>query len=104
MQLVNIFCGLDTNGADVDAKQIALNLAGKHFPTGHTVFDTLGRYSGQVGIIDEPSICIQVLSPSDEISRNELNHAVNLFCDAYKFDANQESVLVTWQEIQAAFV
>ena len=104
MQVVNIYCGLDTNGADIDARQVALTLAGKYFPTGHTVVDALGRYSGQVGIIDEPSIIVQVMSPSDEIAADNLNQAVNLFCDAYKQDANQESVLVTWQQIQAAFV
>ena len=104
MQLVNIYCGLDTNGAEIDARKVALTLAAKYFPTGHTVVDTLGRYSGQVGIIDEPSILIQVMSASDETAADNLNHAVNLFCDAYKQDANQESVLVTWQQIQAAFV
>ena len=104
MQLVNIYCGLDTNGRDVDAHKLAHDLAAKYFPAGHTVIDANGRWTGEVGVIDEPTLIVQVMSPSDELSADNLNHAVNLFCDAYKQDANQESVLVTWQQIQAAFV
>ena len=104
MNLVKMYCGLDTNGADVNAKQIALDLAAKYFETGHTVYEANGRYVGQVGIIDEATIIIEVMSPSATIDADQLDHQVNLFCDEYKDRANQESVLVTWQEIKAAFV
>jgi len=104
MQVVNLFCGLDTNGRDVDASQIAHDLAAKYFPEGHTIFNANGRYVGQVGVIDEATIVIQVLSSSAAIPADRLDHQVNLFCQDYKLLANQESVLVTWQTVEAAFV
>lgn len=104
MQVVNLYCGLDTNGADVDAQQIAESLAAKYFGTGHTIFNATGRYVGQVGVIDEPTIVIQVLSSSATIPADRLDHQVNNFCQDYKLLANQESVLVTWQTVEAAFI
>ena len=99
-----MYCGLDTNGRDVDAKKVALDLAAKYFGTGHTVYDANGRYVGQVGVIDEATIIVEAMCPSATIPADRMNHAVNLFCQDYKHFANQESVLVTWQEIEAAFV
>ena len=104
MNLVNLYCGLDTNGADIDAKQIAEDLAAKYFGIGHTIFTATGRYVGKVGVIDEPTIVIQVMSPSATILADRLDHQVNNFCQDYKYLANQESVLVTWQTVEAAFV
>ena len=104
MQLVNIYCGLDTNGADINASQIAKDLAAKYFGEGHTLFNATGRYVGQVGVIDEPTIVLQVMSPSATIPADRLDHQVNSFCQDYKHLANQESVLVTWQTVEAAFI
>ena len=104
MQLVNIYCGLDTNGRDVDATQILKDLAGKYFPQGHTLFTATGRWMGQVGVIDEATILLQVMSPSATIPADRLDHQVNLFCQDYKHLANQESVLVTWQTVEAEFI
>ena len=104
MNLVNLYCGLDTNGAAVDATQIVKDLAAKYFGTGHTLFNATGRYVGQVGVIDEPTIVVQVMSPSATIPADRLDHQVNLFCQDYKHLANQESVMVTWQTVEAAFV
>ena len=104
MQLVNIYCGLDTNGANVDAHKLAHDLAAKYFPNGHTVVDANGRWIGEVGIIDEPTLVIQVLVPAVQSQPEQYDHKVNNFCQDYKQQANQESVLVTWQQIQAAFV
>ena len=104
MNLVRMYCGLDTNGRDVDAKQIALDLAAKYFGVGHTVYEANGRYVGQVGVIDEATIIVEAMSPSATIPADRLDHQVNLFCQDYKHLANQESVLVTWQQIEASFV
>ena len=104
MKLTRIYCGLDTNGHDVDAKEVALSLAAKYFPNGHTVYDANGRWTGEVGVIDEPTIVVEVLCSSNEIERDKHHHAVQLFAGAYKDHAKQESVMVTSQEIDAWFV
>ena len=104
MQLVNIYCGLDTNGAAVDAHKLAHDLAAKYFPNGHTVVNANGRWTGEVGVIDEPTLIIQVLFDAQSVTAGISHQLVNSFCQDYKQQANQESVLVTWQEIQAAFV
>lgn len=104
MQIINLYCGLDTNGHDVDASQIAHDLAAKYFPEGHTIFNANGRYVGQVGVIDEATIVIQILSSSATIPADRVDHKINNFCQDYKLLAYQESVLVTWQTVEAAFV
>lgn len=104
MQLVNIYCGLDTNGRDVDAHKVAHDLAAKYFPNGHTIVNANGRWTGQVGVIDEPTLIIQVMFSDADASANCGHDSVNEFAGNYKQQAYQESVLVTWQEIQAAFV
>ena len=104
MQLVNIYCGLDTNGANVDAHKLAHDLAALYFPHGHTVVNANGRWPGEVGIIDEPTLIVQVMFSDADSASGSAHESVNSFAKHYKFDANQESVLVTWQQIQAAFV
>ena len=104
MQLVNIYCGLDTNGAAVDSHKLAHDLAAKYFPGGHTVVNANGRWTGEVGVIDEPTLIIQVMFSTQTVAANLAHELVNNFCQDYKQQANQESVLVTWQQIQAAFV
>ena len=104
MQLVNIYCGLDTNGANVDANKIANDLAAKYFPQGHTVINANGRWIGDVGVIDEPTLIIQCMFAAQTVNANIAHELVNSFCSDYKQQANQEAVLVTWQEIKAAFV
>lgn len=104
MQVTRIYCGLDTNGHDVDANKVALDLAAKFFPNGHTVYEANGRWTGQVGVIDEPTIVVEVLCSSNEFERKQHHQAVQSFAGAYKEDAYQESVMVTSQEIDAWFV
>ena len=104
MQVTRIYCGLDTNGHDVDANRVALDLAAKYFPNGHTINFAQGRWSGEVGVINEPTIVVEVLCSSNEIERDQHHHSVQLFAGAYKDLAYQESVMVTSQEIDAWFV
>ena len=104
MQVTRIYCGLDTNGHDVDANRVALDLAAKYFPNGHTINFAQGRWSGEVGVINEPTIVVEVLCSSNEDERAQHHKAVQSFAGAYKQDAYQESVMVTSQEIDAWFV
>ncbi len=97
----NFFLGTDTNGADVNAKQLALDLAAKYFPNGHTVSDTLGRWIGQVGVINEATIVVTWLT---ELPPATCKITAKDFAEAYKQQANQEAVLFTQQEIVARYV
>jgi len=104
MQVFKIYCGLDTNGYDVNASQIAHDLAAKCFPYGHTVYEANGRWMGEVGVIDEPTLVIEVLSEDDKVSREVASNAVSRFAGCYKEQAFQESVLVTQAQQSAWFV
>ena len=92
------------DGRRRSCQELALILAAKHFPVGHTVYEANGRWMGKVGVIDEPTIVVEVLCSSCEIERNEHHHAVQMFAGEYKDLAKQESVMVTSQEIDAWFV
>jgi len=96
MQLISIYCGLNTNGHDVDARAIALELAAKWLPFGHTIIEATGRWQGDVGTIDEPTLIIQVFSGRDSEAR--------ALAGEYKNRCFQESVLITRQEAEADFV
>ena len=94
----SIYCGLDTNGADVDASTIARSLAADAFPQGHTITSATGRWTGEVGVIDEPTLVITVCGG------DELKPAIKGFTTAYKQQANQESVMVTTTAASVDFI
>ena len=96
MQLISIYCGLDTNGHDVDARATILELAAKWLPFGHTIIEATGRWQGEVGTVDEPTIIIQVFAERDSEAR--------ALAGEYKGLCFQESVAITRQEIEADFV
>ncbi len=100
LTIYKVYCGLDTNGHDVNASQIAHDLAAKYFPNGHTVYEANGRWIGEVGVIDEPTIIIEFLTttPKEDAQR------VGKFAFDYKNLAFQESVLVTSREQDAWFI
>jgi len=104
MQLINIYCGLDTNGHNIDAHKLVLDLAAKYFPNGHTVIDANGRWTGEVGVINEPTLVVQVLGSTNDSELAVMRKAVQSFAGSYKQQAYQESVLITSQEIDAWFV
>lgn len=101
MRLYRFFLGTDTNGADVNAKQLALDLAAKYFPAGHTVSDTIGRWIGEVGVIDEATIVVDWLT---ELDAPECEIVAKDFAGDYKQQANQEAVLVTFFDVSAVYV
>ena len=95
-----VYLGLDTNGHNVEGHVVALDLAAKFFPNGHTVVNANGRWTGAVGVIDEPTLIVEVIT--DNVS--ECEPIVRNFAGAYKIAAYQESVLITKTEINADFV
>jgi len=95
-----IYCGLNTNGADVNAREIALNLAAIHFANGHTVYDATGRWNGEVGVIDERTIVLEVIT--DGLADGDI--AVAKFATEYRTAANQESVMITKRKESCFFV
>lgn len=96
MQLISIYCGLDTNGHDVDARAVALELADKWLPFGYTVIEATGRWAGQAGTVDELTLIIQVFSERDSEAR--------ALAGEFKNRCFQESVAITRQEVDADFV
>ena len=104
MQVSRIYCGLDTNGLNVNARELAHNLAAKYFPAGHTIVEANGRWTGEVGVINEPTLIVEVLFSEIDCPHNSPHNTVKSFVRDYKEQANQESVLLTWQTVEAAFV
>ena len=66
---------------------LALIAAGKYFPLGHTVTESVGRWLSETrGVIDEPSLVITVITDDRD--------AVDQFCQTYKAGAFQDCVLL----------
>ena len=89
MFVFSIYCGLDTNGLAIDSRSLLNSLASDAFPGGHTVIDAVGRWMGAVGTIDENTVCVQVMGD------DSMRPAIRGFAQAYRDQANQESVMVT---------
>ena len=95
------FLGTDTNGFDVDAEAIALELAAKYFPLGHSIRHETGRWQTQQGPVTEETIVVTWLAENDS---RETEHQAGRFAGAYKNKAYQEAVLVTREEVDGFFV
>ena len=98
------YCGTDTNGFDVNAVKIAHDLAAKVFPGGHTIYNANGRWTGEVGVIDEPTIIVEWMASAEQVLSGEANKKASRFAGQYKNKAFQESVMVTQQDIDCFFV
>ena len=105
-----IYCGTDTNGHDVDARQLALDLALKFFPDGHTITEELGRwalrdhYGPTSEIVTEPTIVITWVATEQEVATGSAESLVTRLAKAFKDGAHQEAVLITRREIDAVFI
>ena len=100
-----IYCGTDANGHDVDARQLALDLAAKYFPLGHTITEELGRWTTADGtIVTEPTIVITWIASAELVQTNQADGTVGRCAGEYKNLAFQEAVLVTRREIDAILV
>lgn len=93
------YCGTDTNGHDVDGRQLAYDLAADFFPAGHSTREEQGRWQGEVGTVDELTVVVTWLT-------DDMNHhaTASNFAAAYKDMAWQESVMVLKETVDAAFV
>lgn len=105
-----IFCGTDTNGRNVDAKKIALDLALKYFPDGHSIREETGRWAirdhfGPTSeIVTESTIIISWFATDQEIATGSAESLVNRLAADFKAQAFQQSVLITRQNLDASFV
>ena len=98
--IYRIYCGLDTNGHDIDAKSIVNSLAAECFPHGHTVIEANGRWMGEVGVIDEPTLIIEYITENPKVDEKH----VTRFAGLYKIKAYQESVLINRINADSFFV
>mgnify|MGYP001490444042 CR=1 FL=1 len=98
-----IYCGLDTNGHNVNAHQLVLDLALEHFPNGHSFNVQTGRWrlnsTGEA--VTEQTVVVTWLAGHDEI---DASARVGKFARAYKDQAFQEAVMVVEIPIDACFV
>ena len=105
-----IFCGTDTNGRKVDANQLALDLAVKFFPDGHTITEETGRWAlrDHFGptkeIVTEKTIVITWIATEQEVATGSAESLVRSCASAFKIAAFQQSVLVTRRTIDADFL
>lgn len=75
---------------EAQARAAALELAGIHFPSGHTITEATGRWeSPDRGIVDEPTLIVMVIGEGQAHRR-----AVGNFCADYKELAAQDAVLL----------
>lgn len=71
-------------------RAFAFIAAGKHFPSGHTIVEAMGRWeSPERGIVDEPSLIITVIGEG-----SAHDEAVQNFARDYKRGCFQDCVLV----------
>jgi len=95
-----LYLGLDTNGADVDAELIAFDLAAEIFPDGHTFTSGAGRHEKEDGtLITEDVLILTWFATKGQKSNGIAHKKVNSFVVAYKDLANQKSVLIRTAEV-----
>ena len=123
-----IYCGLDTNGHAITdelgrflavatdypnspghqhacARKLALDLADKHFPHGHSISEWQGRWTGPTGRpVSEPTMVIRWIASAEQVANGEAHKKVSRFAGAYKDQAFQESVLITTTELDAVLI
>lgn len=97
-----IVCGLDTNGHDVDARALILDLAAEAFPHGHTIRESVGRWQLASGDTVTEST-IEVVWLTEEPHAEAWPLVAGVAAD-FKAGAFQEAVLITEEKITATFV
>ena len=106
-----IYCGLDTNGHQVDARALVAELAVKYFPDGHSIREETGRwarrdhYGPTSDVITEQTLVVTWLySPVSGHSHAKAKEIVGRFAVDYKNQAFQESVLLVELPIDAILI
>ena len=75
---------------EAQARAAALELAGIHFPSGHTITEAIGRWqSPDRGIVNEPTLIVMAIGEG-----SAYRQAVGDFCADYKELAAQDAVLL----------
>ena len=105
-----IFCGLDTNGHDVDARQAVLDLALKYFPDGHSIREETGRWSRRdhygptSDVITEQTLVVTWLVDPVQAANGNGRKLVGRFAKDYKDRTFQQAVMVVEMPIDAIFI
>ena len=98
------YLGTNTNGHDVDGIKIAYDLAGEHFPHGHSIREEEGRWMGEQGAVTELTVVVTWLAEDHQAASGEAETRASRFAKAYKDGAFQEAVLVEQQTVNAFLV
>ena len=105
-----IYCGLDTNGLEIDSRRVCLDLALKYFPDGHSIHSEIGRwarrdhYGPTSDVVTEETLVVTWLVDPVQAANDNGRKIVGRFAKAYKDRTNQQSVMVVEMPIDAIFV
>ena len=95
-----IYCGLLARKLTTDqADALVRELAVQHFPNGHTIHETTGRFRGLTMIVDEPTLIVEVWEVA-----GFGDPALGPFAADYKELALQESVVILSTECEAVVI
>ena len=101
----SFYCGLDTNGHDVDARAIVMEAAADFFPDGHSIREEKGRYlmrtTGEV--IDEDTLVVTWMCTDQQKLIGEGHKKAAAFVSVVKDQCYQESVMVVTEDVFAVF-
>lgn len=100
--LLSAFCGLESPDlSPTQCRERLSNLAARHLPNGHTLVEASGRWlSPERGIVDEPTLVLQVFAERGD----EIHQALLTVARLYKNEARQDAVIVTATEAEVDFI
>lgn len=100
MQVLRAFCGLNgprgDDGRATDREALIVELCQKWFPNGCTTYDGVGLWAGNG---QERTVIVEVVT--DKSADSDL---IRRLASEYKMLGNQESVMLTAQELTADFI
>lgn len=100
MKVHRIFCGLQSSQLDEAQTEILVrDLAMKHFPNGHTIYEAEGRWKGSFVVFDERTLIVEVWEVA-----GFGQPAIGRFALDYKDGAFQESVVIISTEAEAVAI
>lgn len=101
MELLRAYCGLNScngdDGRSTDREAILVELCDKFFPTGCTTIDAVGLWKGYN---QERTVIIEIITDRPDVDYIKLSEVAG----RYKELAQQETVLITRQPIQAELI
>ena len=101
-----IYCGLDSNGFEVNTEALVYKLASKYFPDGYSVREEQGSWlSRETGeTIREKTLVVTWYVTDHDKLAGQAHKQVSRFAGAYKTHGYQESVLVVSHECYGVMV